>query len=316
MNAAIAVGQDVVGRRRIVASGSLLSIIIVAFNGRELLRTCLRSLERYPLTLGCSEIHVVDNGSTDGTPEMVQRDFPGVVLHALDTNLGFAASNNLVLREISATYVLLLNPDTEATPGALDHMLGHMMQDQSIGMSGCRLERLDGSFDHAAKRSFPTPLAAVAHFTRLGRRESAGRRMSQYRAPCVDERGTGAVDAINGAFMLARRQAVDDVGLLDDGYWMYGEDLDWCYRFKECGWPIIYDGRVTFLHVKGGIAGCHRRIRQNYAFHHAMARFYRKFYAGRRPWLDVLVFIAIGAKFVFSACRNAALRACAGRVSG
>lgn len=279
----------------------LLAIVIVAYNGAELVRACLVSLDRHPLTLGRCEVHLIDNASTDGTPEMVGTEFPSVIVHKLDRNLGFSVSNNLVLARINSPYVLLLNPDTEARPGALDHMLLKMMLDDRIGMSGCRLVRRDGTFDHAAKRSFPTPLAAVAHFTKIGRRSSAGARLGQYRSPQVPERGVGPVDAINGAFMLVRREAVEQVGLLDESYWMYGEDLDWCYRFHQHGWRVIYDGRVEFVHVKGGSSGNHRRLRQNYAFHAAMARFYRKFYAGKRPWLDLTVFCGIGAKFVISA---------------
>lgn len=297
----------------------LLAIVIVSFDGRELLRKCLASLQRYPLTVGDSEVHVVDNASRDDTTRMVRNAFPSVVLHELESNRGFAAANNVVLEQLRSPYVLLLNPDTEACPGALDHMLQVMILNQHVGISGCRLVRKDGSFDHAAKRSFPTPLAAIAHFAKLGRRGSASPRLAQYRSPDVDERGVGPVDAVNGAFMLVRRQAMQDVGLLDSGYWMYGEDLDWCYRFQQRGWRVIYDGRVKFVHVKGGSAGTYRRVRQNFAFHHAMARFYRKFYAGRRPVIDALVISGITLKFVFSVCHNnvaRAVRASQGRESG
>ena len=119
-------------------------------------------------------------------------------------------------------------------------------------MVGCRLVRRDGSFDHAAKRSFPTPLSALAHFTGVGRRANAPRALAQYRAPDLDEYASGEVDAVNGAFMLVRRAAMDEVGLLDEGYWFYMEDLDWCYRFKQHGWKVWYDGGTTVIHVKGG----------------------------------------------------------------
>lgn len=297
----------------IAQSDALLAIIIVSFNGKDLLRACLASLQRYPLTVGQSEIHVVDNASRDGAADMVRREFPDVSVHSLGENVGFSVGNNVALRAVTAPYVLLLNPDTEVRGGALDHMVGEMVQDPSIGMSGCRLVRPDGTFDHAAKRSFPTPLTAVAHFLRVGRRPSASPRLAQYRSPQVDERGVGPVDAINGAFMLARHAAIRDVGLLDDGYWMYGEDLDWCYRFHQHGWNLIYDGRVDVLHVKGASAGKHRRLRQNYAFHQAMVRFYRKFYAGDRRWLDLAVFSAIAVKFLVSATLSSVAR---GRVRG
>jgi N-acetylglucosaminyl-diphospho-decaprenol L-rhamnosyltransferase len=170
-----------------------------------------------------------------------------------------------------------------------------------IGMSGCRLVLRDGSLDHAAKRSFPTPLGALAHFTG---------RASAYTAPELDEHEAGEVDAVNGAFMLVRREAMLDVGLLDEAYWLYMEDLDWCYRFHQKGWKVWYDGGATIVHVKGGVSKVkrHRGLRSNVAFHRGMGRFYRKFQAGRRPFLDGAVYLGIGGKLVVSATRSAIAR--------
>jgi hypothetical protein len=253
-------------------------------------------------------VHVVDNASGDETPDMVEREFPEARLTRLDDNLGFSAANNVALRRTRAPYVLLLNPDTEVYEGTLDHVLGTMEERPDVGMLGCRLVRPDGTLDHAAKRSFPTPAAALAHFTGIGRLPGAGARLAQYRAPHLDEHAVGEVDAVNGAFMLVRREAMDAVGLLDEGYWLYMEDLDWCYRFWRRGWKVLYDGGTTALHVKAGSSGKHRRLRQNVAFHRGMGRFYRKFEAGRRPAVDVVVIAGIGGKLAFSAVRSAIAR--------
>ena len=150
-------------------------------------------------------------------------------------------------------------------------------------MSSCRLEQRDGTLDHAAKRSFPTPLGSLAHFAGVGDR--LGPRFGQYKAPELGEHELGDVDAVNGAYMLIRKTAMDEVGLLDEGYWLYMDDLDWCYRFKQAGWRVVYDGRVSSLHVKGGTTKekSHRGLRHNVAFHRSMGRFYRKFYAGEQP---------------------------------
>lgn len=250
-------------------------------------------------------VHVVDNDSRDGTVEMVRDVFPEVRLHVLDSNVGFSRANNLAIRRASAKYVLLLNPDAEVREGVLDHMLALMEEQTDVGMAGCRLEQPDGTFDHAAKRSFPTPLSALAHFTGIGRRGKAGRSLAQYRAPGVGEFDTGEVDAVNGAFMLVRREALYDVGLLDEGYWLYMEDLDWCRRFHQHGWKVVYDGRVTAQHEKGGTSGKHRRLRQNVAFHRGMARFYRRFEAGDRSLLDLAVYGGIGAKLAVAVGRSA-----------
>ena len=121
-------------------------------------------------------------------------------------------------------------------------------------MVGCKLVLPNGELDHACKRSFPTSLSAFAHFTGLGRRRAHGR-LSQYRATDLDEDESGEVDAVNGAFMLARMEAVREVGLLDEGYWLYMEDLDWCYRFWQRGWRVVYEPSAVALHVKGGSSG-------------------------------------------------------------
>ncbi|MDQ3739526.1 MAG: glycosyltransferase family 2 protein [Actinomycetota bacterium] len=289
----------------------VLDIVIVSSTGaREVLRPCLRSLREHPLTIGDMRVHLVDNASTDGTPEMVRTEFPEVVLHALDWNSGFCVANNVVLRETQAELVLVLNPDTEVYDGVLDHMVRFMRSRPDVGMSTCRLEQPDGTLDHAAKRSFPTPLGALAHFVGIGRRARAPKWLAQYRAPELGEYDSGEVDAVNGAFMLVRQEALRDVGLLDEGYWLYMDDLDWCFRFRQKGWKVWYEGAVTTMHVKGGTTKRKRRLglRHNVAFHRSMGRFYRKFYAGRNPALDAAIYVAILGKLGISVTRSAIAR--------
>lgn len=289
------------------ASAGLEVVIVSSTGARDLLRDCLRSLRENPYQRGEMRVHVVDNASTDGTPNMVRAEFPEVTLHALDWNAGFCIANNLVLNSLQAPYALVLNPDTEIYPGSLDHMMSLMLDDPTIGMASCRLERRDGTLDHAAKRSFPTPMGALYHFIGLGGRNG---RFSQYRAPDLDEYAVGEVDAVNGAYMLVRKDAVEQVGVFDEGYWLYMEDLDWCYRFKLAGWKVVYDGRVSTLHVKGGttMKKRHRGLKHNVAFHRSMGRFYRKFHAGERPLFDVCIYIAIGVKLLVSVSRSTVAR--------
>jgi GT2 family glycosyltransferase len=285
-------------------------VIVSSTGARELLRTCLASLRENPPAAGEMVVHVVDNASSDETPAMVREEYPEVVLHALDWNSGFCVANNIVLRDSRADFVLVLNPDTEVYEGALDHMIEVMRERPEVGMSSCRLEQLDGSLDHASKRSFPTPLGALAHFLGVGRRERAPRWLAQYRAPELGEYDAGEVDAVNGAFMLVRHEALEDVGLLDEGYWLYMDDLDWCFRFKQKGWKVWYDGAVTVMHVKGGttVRKRHRGLRHNVAFHRSMGRFYRKFYAGRRPLVDAVIYLAIVGKLAISVARSTLAR--------
>ena len=272
---------------------------IVSHGAPELLRSCLRSLA----TTADSkprQVVVVDSGSPDETPEMVAREFSWVEL-IRRPNVGFAAANNLVLRELGAEFVLLLNPDTELRDGALESCLERMDADPAIGIVGCKLVLQSGELDHACKRSFPTPLSALAHFTGIGRSDRAPGRLSQYRATDLGENEPGPVDAVNGAFMLVRAQAIREVGLLDEGYWLYMEDLDWCYRFWQRGWKVFYEPSGVVLHVKGGSSGKRRGLRQEVAFHRGMGRFYRKFEAPKvSPVTSAAVYLGIGVKLLAS----------------
>ena len=150
-------------------------------------------------------------------------------------------------------------------------------------MVGVKLVTESGELDHACKRSFPTPLGALAHFTGIGR--ARGRRAARSAStgrPHLGDDEPGEVDAVNGAFMLCRAEAVREVGLLDEGYWLYMEDLDWCHRFWDAGWKVFYEPAGTALHVKGGSSAARRAPRQEIAFHRGMGRFYRRFDAPER----------------------------------
>lgn len=280
--------------------GSDLEVVVVSHGAEELLRRCLRSLEERPARGGEMRVTVVDSGSPDATPEMVEREFPGVRLIRRG-NIGFSAANNLALRESSAEAVLLLNPDTEVYAGTLDAALARLRSEERIGMVGVKLLTESGELDHACKRSFPTPLSALAHFTGVGRGDDASTGLSQYRATHLGDDEPGEVDAVNGAFMLVRAEAVREVGLLDEGYWLYMEDLDWCRRFWEAGWKVFYEPGGVALHVKGGSSGARRAPRQEVAFHRGMGRFYRRFDAPEHnPLLNAAVYAGIGAKLATS----------------
>jgi N-acetylglucosaminyl-diphospho-decaprenol L-rhamnosyltransferase len=285
-----------------------LEVVIVSHGAEGLLRRCLRSLREHPPEGAEMRVTVVDSGSADGTPDMVEREFGEVRLERRG-NIGFSAANNLVLRDSEADAVLLLNPDTEVYAGTLDAALARLRSEERIGMVGVKLVTESGELDHACKRSFPTPLAALAHFTGIGRETGArprlrphrgqklDRALSQYRATHLGDDEPGEVDAVNGAFMLCRAEAVREVGLLDEGYWLYMEDLDWCHRFWDAGWNVFYEPAGVALHVKGGSSASRRAPKQEIAFHRGMGRFYRRFDAPRNnPLLNAAVYAGIGAK--------------------
>ena len=270
--------------------------MIVSYRCAELLRDCLTSLRSADLPAGGEmSVHVVDNASGDGTAEMVRAEFGEVDLLVNDSNAGFAAASNAGIRRGRAPFVCLLNPDARVEPDTLRVLLAALEAEPRAAAAGPRLVTPDGGLDHAAKRSFPTVRGALAYFTGVDR-VLAGER--QYTAPGVDE---GPVDAINGAFMLIRRSALDSVGLFDEGYWMYMEDLDLCYRFRQAGMPVIYEPGAVAGHVKGGSAGELRGPRLNAAFHYGMYRFYRKFYAPSRPApANLAVYAGIAVKLAAS----------------
>jgi GT2 family glycosyltransferase len=289
----------------VISPSPTLDVVIVSFRCEELLRSCLTALLANP-PAGELNVHVVDNASGDGTAEMVRREFPAVELTENRENVGFSRANNPALGRGTARYALVLNPDTRVTPGALDAIIEVLEAHPEVGIAGPRLELEDGSFDHASRRSFPTPLSALGHFTGIGRREGAGGRLADYRAPRVE---SGLVDAVNGAFMLIRRSALDQVGAFDTRYWMYMEDLDLCYRFAEAGWATWFEPSVTVIHVKAGTSGAHRSLRLNYAFHYGMFRFYRDHYAPQRnPLVNAAVYCGIGLKLAIAATRSAVAR--------
>jgi N-acetylglucosaminyl-diphospho-decaprenol L-rhamnosyltransferase len=285
-----------------------LDVVIVSYRSREMVRDCLDSLRAHPPT-GPMRVVVVDNDSRDGTAELIASEYPDVELIASAENLGFSAATNLGARQGEAPYLLALNPDTVVTAGALDTVIAVFEQHPKVGVVGPRLERADGSLDHAARRSFPTPLSALGHFSGLGRRRGASGKLAAYRAPEVE---SGPVDAVNGAFMLMRRSVFEAAGGFDEDYWMYMEDLDLSYRLAQEGWQSWYEPAATVMHVKGGTVGGERSARLNWHFHRGMYLFYRHHYAPHRSTtLNALVYFGIAAKLASAVAQAAARRSLA-----
>ena len=266
-----------------------LATVILNYNVRDLLRTCLRSLEPAAADLAL-DVWVVDNGSDDGSAAMVRDEFPSVTLRASD-NGGYARGNNLALREILVRapetglprYVLLLNPDTELPPTALRDMVAFLDDHPEAGAAGPRLVLPDGSLDLACRRGFPTPLVSLYHFAGLGRLFPRSRRFARYNLTFLDPSAVAEVDSVVGAFMLVRGEVLAKVGLLDEAFFMYGEDLDWALRIRRAGWTVLYNGAVSVLHHKRA-SSRQRPTRSVLAFYQAMLIFFRKHYAAQTAW--------------------------------
>jgi len=267
-----------------------LVIVIVSYNVRDLLRACLVSIARSDPSPRL-ETWVVDNCSRDGTVEMVQTEFPWVRLVTLDQNLGYARANNIALRALLERegtsglprYVLLLNPDTELTPTALADMVAFLDAHPEAGVVGPKLIRGDGSLDLACRRSFPTPLVSLYRLTGLSRLFPRSRRFGRYNLTYLDPDVVAEVDAVAGACMMVRGEILRTVGLLDEAFFMYGEDLDWALRIKQAGWKVYYDGRTVVRHYKRA-SSRQRSVQSLVAFYQAMLIFFRKHYARQTAW--------------------------------
>ncbi len=225
-----------------------LSLVIVSFNTRELLAACLASvfasLEAHgPL----AEVWVVDNASADGSAAMVAERFPQVRLVANDHNPGFAAANNQALARCRGRYAMLLNPDTEVRGDALTTLVRFMDDTPAAGACGARLFHGDGRFQHSAF-AFPTLAQIFLDFFPLNWRLTDSRLNGRYPRRLYERGQPFAVDHPLGAALLVRREAMDQVGLLDDGFFMYCEEIDWCLRIKRAGWGIYCVPRAEVVH--------------------------------------------------------------------
>lgn len=250
-----------------------LSIVIVSWNVRDLLRRCLESIlstsrapeetERVETSVEL-EVIVVDNASADGSLEMIQNCFPDVRIVANDSNRGFPAANNQGIKLAQGRHVLLLNPDTEIVNGALRKLVHHADRDPDVGIIGPQLLNPDGTVQ-SSRRRFPSLATAFLESTWLQPAISeleSGNLLSRLAAPLqrVLERYYVAgrpdhlvqdVDWVTGAAMLARSSAIDEVGLMDEGFFMYSEELDWCRRFQEAGWRVVYLPAAQIVHHIG-----------------------------------------------------------------
>jgi GT2 family glycosyltransferase len=270
-----------------------LGIVIVNWNTRDYLKRCLETVQASTGDF-TSKVVVVDNASTDGSAEMVRGDFSGVELIASTVNGGYPYGNNLGLRALgyrgagnvaqdAPRYALLLNPDTELPPTALYDMIQYMDAHPEVGVAGPKLVLPDGSLDLACRRSFPTPMVSLYRFSGLSRLFPRNPRFGRYNMTFADPDQEIEVDSVVGAYMQVRREAIEAVGLLDESFFMYGEDLDWAYRIKKAGWKVFYHPQVMVKHVKR--AASRQSQKAQFEFQRAMLIFYRKHYQANTPWL-------------------------------
>ncbi len=228
-----------------------LSIIIVNWNARDYLRKCLESVYINSDQLSL-EVFVVDNGSVDNSVDMIKRDFPDVSLIENKSNHGFGAANNQALRRCAGEFALILNPDTEVCPGSLRKMVDFLRQNPRAGAVGAKLLNPDGSIQLTCARNFPTIVTEFFWLTTLFRRFPKNRLVGYYLMSYWDHKDERAVDCLSGACVLVRRDILQKLDFFDEDYFMYGEDVDLCYRIKKSGWQIWYLPEAQLIHYGRG----------------------------------------------------------------
>ena len=277
-----------------------LAVVIVNYNVETLLRRCLQTVTG---SVGdfTMRVCVVDNNSADDSVAMVRREFPSVELIANRENPGYSTANNQGFRLLGVDsptpprYCLLLNPDTEVMPTTLADAIVYMDAHEAVGVLGPKLVLPNGELDLACRRSFPTPTISFYRMLGMSKLFPKSERFGRYNLTYLDPDELTEVDSVVGAFMLVRTVAIQAVGLLDEQFWMYGEDLDWAKRVKDAGWKVIYNPNLLTLHVKR--ASSKQSSKAQVEFYRAMLIFYYKHYRAETPsWLHWLIMVGIGIK--------------------
>jgi len=281
-----------------------LSVVVVNYNTKDCLLDCLRSV--FAAIDGTSiEVFVVDNASTDGSVAAVRQEFPVVHLLVNENNVGFARANNRALRQAQGTDVLLLNPDTIVKPGAVATLQAALRDLPGAVAVGPKVVRPDGRLDLACRRSFPRPSVALARLSGLSRVFKGSRWAGRYNRTYEDPDQMGEIDAGTAAAMCFRRSALEEVQFFDEAFFMYGEDLDLCFRLKARGGRVYYVPAAVVVHFKGASSRQQPRAMLR-EFHRAMWLFYRKHYAsGWRGTLSPLVWSGIQLRYGFVLGLNA-----------
>ena len=230
----------------------------------------------------------------DGSIERLQEYFHtesenGLIKFILnEENMGFAHANNMAIKKTSSEYVLLLNSDTLVLDSCLEDSINYMNEHEDVGVLGCKVVLPDNTLDKACRRSFPDFYVSFYKMTGLSSLFPKSKRFGRYNLTFLNEDETYEVDCVVGAFMLVRSKTIREVGLLDEQFFMYGEDIDWCFRIKAANWKVIYFSDAKIIHYKGASYSKKQNKKLTYEFYRAMYIFYNKHYKEGYPWITTL----------------------------
>lgn len=268
-----------------------LSIIILNYNGLFWLKKLLPTIDKHYIkqTKYKVEVIVVDNDSQDDSVKFLEKNFHWVKVLESGRNGGFAFGNNVALRQTQARYVMLLNSDTEflEKKSNLDILINYLDKNRKVAVVGPRLELSNGQLDPASHRGEPHPWAAFSYFIGLEKLFPQSKFFGQYHLSHLDLGTIHQVDAISGAAMMVKQSAIKKVGFLDENFFMYGEDLDWCRRFRDANYQVVFHPQVTIIHhkYKSGIKSVNRKTakKTHSFFYDAMLTYYDKYYGPKYP---------------------------------
>lgn len=285
-----------------------LSVIIVNYNVKHFVDQCLRSVQVAIQGLD-AEVFVVDNNSVDGSVAFLREHYPWVKLIVNRENLGFAKANNVAIRQSTGRYVLLLNPDTIVQEDTLRKCVEFLDAHPDAGSLGVRMVNGEGQFLPESKRSLPTPRVAFYKIFGLSKLFPRSREFGRYHLTYLPENQTASVEVLSGAYMMLRRDTLDQIGLLDEDYFMYGEDVDLSYRVTQGGWKNYYFAGTQIVHYKGEST---KKGSLNYVlvFYNAMLIFVRKHFSrGQGRWMTALIKFAIYFRASLSLAKRLVQRA-------
>ncbi len=284
-----------------------LSIIIINYMTFEKTVHSIESILRYTEGLKY-EIILVDNASLNNDAKKLDKYINNnnldIKLIKNSENVGFSIGNNMGIKEANGDYIAFLNSDIELTENSLLKALSYIKGNSDVGAIGCRLITPDGKLDHGCKRGFPTLKASLHYFLKLDKVFN-DIKYDNYKLSHLNEHEINTVDVISGAFFVTSKRVLDEVGVFDDRFFMYGEDIDLCYRIKEKGYRVVYNPEVgTVVHYKGS-SGKKRKYKTLYHFYESMILFYNKHYRKKYNFLvTIMVYLAVCVLFIIKLVSN------------